>query len=739
MQNHRYQRFIGLTFGLLIIYFLEITPRNSLLVSENIILPNVYSLLLIVIMGVISLGFGCGAAKIAHLDRSSSTTPLAKLSLSFTLILCIGDVVLTLSPYINFNSFRWLLPLIFIFVIKNFSAFCKYFSDFFVYKSTFARGLWLFFLVLCFVMILAFTILPAQRSSDVVQLYVPMLDAFRDLKFSGSDPKQGNLWWYFLTRGRGLDIFFAQEFGADLHTFVSTLFLVSTALTSATLAQIIMPKPKYLTFHMRLIPPLIAISVLLTPAFPGVIGRFHAESFAVLMGLILSVAIILKHDSTLAVLLSIFSSMLIILQIPVMTIYVSSIWLFFALSKIRPNLRRIWPISGVVLSTLWGLIVIILNVRTVGIGDVSPFQIFKHSITSQLQSWTSVEYLEYLNDSQGFSGIPSTFALLRSEFLTFLYKSPLLVAPFFSQGELILIVLTLLLLLTLSGANYFKTVPVERYQLQISFLLLAVALSWISLQTLFSSGSLERLLFAQFSVIPIFVLSGSLIISQSKFSVGVIKNFPNLMVSFLVLTSLIAISNSASSTFYSLPRIHSLKDRAIEAISVIIETGGSKNQSVYEPYFDLGICNRILAGSNVQGRILILNSATLHAPFCFAQYKNHRRVKFVDSLDVEISRNFASIMSVNEERVREAFDRAGINHVVILRNDFSFFGPGLSPIFNSRFLGANLYVEASSPEFYRLTFNQNQGRRLNSEEIAEISNLRNLAIKLTPYTDGLVK
>jgi len=81
-------------------------------------------------------------------------------------------------------------------------------------------------------------------------------------------------------------------------------------------------------------------------------------------------------------------------------------------------------------------------------------------------------------------------------------------------------------------------------------------------------------------------------------------------------------------------------------------------------------------------------------------YKQHKGLSFVDSLDVELGRNFSSMMGENPKRIREAFERAGIKHFVIIRNDPSFFGAGLSPIFSSRWLSTNLYIEASSATFF---------------------------------------
>ena len=453
----------------------------------------------------------------------------------------------------------------------------------------------------------------------MVQLYAPLLDAFRDSNFSTTDPSEGNLWWYFLARGRGLDIFLAKEFGADLHTFISTLFLSSTAFTSAALTQFILPQLKLRTRYLRLIPPLSAVSVLMTPAFPSVIGRFHTESFAIFMSLILSIAILLKQRSTLAMTLATASSILIVIQIPIMTVYVSLIWFLFALLKSASIKIRVWTLCLAVLNGFWGLTVILLNVRTVGIGDVSPFQIFKYFVTSKLQNWTSIEYLNYLNNSQGFSGAPSTYTSIREGFLAFLYKSPLWVPPSFSQSEVIYLALILLVLITVVGATFFRRLPIEKYQIQISCLLVAVSFSWIILQTFFTSGSLKCLLFAQYSLIPLFVLSASILLSRSRFQFGSAEVFPKLIISFLALTSLIGISNSASSAFYSLPRINSLTQRSMEAISVLKGTGGSKKNFIYEPYFDLEICTKILASTKSQGSVLILNSATLHAPLCFAQ------------------------------------------------------------------------------------------------------------------------
>lgn len=730
---------LGLALGFLTIYFLEIIPRNKLLVSGTVILPGIYSWLLLVIMGVLSAGTVLGSAKLATFEKDSSITPLVRSSLAFTLVLNIGDLLFSLNQFIGLNSFRWLIPLIFAFISKNIFEFAPSFSSFFARKPILIQVIWGLFSILFLLQIFAFTILPAQRSSDVVQLYAPLLDAFRDSNFSTTDPSQGNLWWYFLARGRGLDIFLAKEFGADLHTFISTLFLGSTAFTSAALTQFILPQPKLRTRYLRLIPPLSAVSVLMTPAFPSVIGRFHTESFAVFMSLILSIAILLKQRSTLAITLATASSVLIVLQIPIMTVYVSSIWFLFALLKSGSIKTRVWPLCLVVLNGFWGLTVILLNVRTVGIGDVSPFQIFKYFVTSKLQNWTSIEYLNYLNNSQGFSGVPSTLTSFRDEFLAFLYKSPLWLPPTFSQSEVIYTALILLALITVVGATFFRRLPIDKYQIQISCLLVAVSFSWIILQTFFSSGSLERLLFAQYSFISLFVLSASILLSRSRFQFRSVELFPKLIVSFLALTSLIGISNSASSTFYSLPRINSLKQRSIEAISVVTGTGESKNHFIYEPYFDLEICTKLLAGTNSQGRVLILNSATLHAPLCFAQYRQQKGLKFVDSLDVELGLNFASIMGGNPKRTREAFERAGIKHFVIIRNDPSFFGAGLSPIFSARWLSTNLYIEASSPLFFRLTFDPNLGRKLVSQEIVEISHLRELAITLTPYSDGLTR
>jgi hypothetical protein len=175
--------------------------------------------------------------------------------------------------------------------------------------------------------------------------------------------------------------------------------------------------------------------------------------------------------------------------------------------------------------------------------------------------------------------------------------------------------------------------------------------------------------------------------------------------------------------------------------SVLTVLAGSKvsvEKFVYEPWVNLEICEKLIQDENSLDRILILNSATLYSPLCFAQYHQIKGKKFVETLDVEVGRNFYDIMSEDPQLIRIAFDQARVKQFIVFRNDAKFFGFGLSPIFGPNFLDRSVYVQASTPEFYILTLDPKFGRPLDNKEIDEILKLRELTRESTPYFDGLV-
>jgi len=489
---------------------------------------------------------------------------------------------------------------------------------------------------------------------------------------------------------------------------------------------------------VRLIPPLSAILVLTTPSFPTVIGKFHAESFAVLISLVLSISILLKHYSRLAAILSMTSSLLLILQTPMMAVHVCFIWLLLALLISNSIKKRILALISAVLSGCWGLTVVFLNIQAVGIGEVSPFKVFRLFTTTRLKDWTSLDYLEYLNNSQGFTGLSiSSWSASIQVIFRFLSTWPLFATILFSRTEILWFTLIGLGIITLLGAYFFRESTIEAYQHKLSSFLIAVAISWVVSQILLFNGSISRLLFAQFSFIGLFGLSTSVLLSRIPFSNNILKLFPKLFASFLALMALLGFFNSMSAELYGIPRTHSLITRNNEALHLITSMKRPNYDFIYDGQIPLKFCEKIIKGDSYQGRILLLNSATVTAPVCFAQYRQSDEVKFAETLEVELGRNFKEIMSHNPKLIREAFERSGVSQFVIVRGDFYFFGPGLSPIFSSSFLEQNVFVRAKAPDFYRLTLDPSLGRKLERDEIKEILDLRELAIAMTPYADGL--
>jgi hypothetical protein len=819
-QKELFRLTLGFSIGLIIVFLLKITPRHNLLLPQGPFFSKFYLWLLLIVMAILTAGIGFLSLQLANLEKSPRITPLEKISLATAIVICIGDLLFSLIQIDDINSFRWLLPILSA-LITNWAFEAIPMASIEVSKRpVLVNGAWAVFLIAFLILILAFTVLPAQRSPDVVQLYAPMLDVFKTPKFSITDPDQGNLWWYFLSRGRGLDIFLAKEFGADLHTYISTLFLVSASLASAALTQNILPLSTLRFRSVRLIPPLSAILVLTTPSFATVIGKFHAESFAILISLVLSIAILLKQYSRLAVILSMTSSLLLIFQTPMMALHVCFMWLLLAILISNSIKKRILALIAGVLSGCWGLTVVCLNIRAVGIGEVSPFKVFRFFTTRRLADWTSLDYLEYLNNSQGFTGLSiSSWSSSINVIYRFLSTLPLVTTIFFSRTTMLWFTLIGLILITLLGAYFLRESNIESYQYRLSSFLIAVASSWVVSQIILFNGSISRLLFAQFSFVGLFGLSTSILLNripfsnnilklfaklftlflalmallglsnskllptefihQSKaniyhiillfrnithlsfrqfsfivfislfglitlvglsrisFSNNILKLFPKLFVSFLALIALLGLSNSVSSGLYGIPRTHSLITRSNEALHLITGLRRPNFNFIYDGYIPLEFCGKIIKGDNYQGRILLLNSATVTAPICFAQYRQSDEVKFAETLEVELGRNFKQIMSHNPKLIREAFERAGVSQFVIVRGDFYFFGPGLSPIFGSSFLAQNVFVRAKAPDFYRLTLDPTLGRKLERDELKEILSLRDLAITKTPYADGL--
>ena len=729
---------LGFFIGILIVFLLQVTPRHNLLLSQGPFFSKFYLWLLLTVMAILTAGIGFISIQVANLEKHPRITPLEKISLAIAIVLGIGDLLFSLIQFNGINSFRWFFPILSALITNCAFEIAPMASIEVSKRPAFVRGAWATFSIMVLILILAFTVLPAQRSPDVVQLYAPMLDAFQNSNFSITDPAQGNLWWYFLSRGRGLDIFLAKEFGADLHTLISTLFLVSASLTSAALTQNILPLSALRLRSVRLIPPISAILVLTTPSFPTVIGKFHAESFAVLISLVFSISILLKQYSRLAVILSITSSLLLILQTPMMAFYVCFIWLLLAFLASNSIRKRILALISAVLSGCWGLTVVFLNIQSVGIGEVSPFKVFRFFTTTRLKDWTSLDYLEYLNNSQGFTGLSiSSWSASTKVVFRFLSTWPLVTTVLFSRTAILWFALIGLGIITLLGASFFRESAIDSYQHKLSSFLIAVAISWVISQILLFNGSISRLLFAQFSLIGLFGLSASVLLSRISFSNNILKLFPKLFASFLVLTALLGFFNSMSSGLYGLPRTHSLITRYNEALNLITGINQPNYNFVYDGQIPLKFCEEIIKGDIYQGRILLLNSATVTAPVCFAQYRQSDEVKFAETLEVELGRNFKQIMSHNPRIVREAFERSGVSQFVIVRGDFHFFGPGLSPIFSSSFLEENVFVRAKAQDFYRLTLDPTLGRKLERDEMMEILDLRDLAIAMTPYADGL--
>ena len=802
---------LGFFIGILIVFLLQVTPRHNLLLSQGPFFSKFYLWLLLTVMAILTAGIGFISIQVANLEKHPRITPLEKISLAIAIVLGIGDLLFSLIQFNGINSFRWFFPILSALITNCAFEIAPMASIEVSKRPAFVRGAWATFSIMVLILILAFTVLPAQRSPDVVQLYAPMLDAFQNSNFSITDPAQGNLWWYFLSRGRGLDIFLAKEFGADLHTLISTLFLVSASLTSAALTQNILPLSALRLRSVRLIPPISAILVLTTPSFPTVIGKFHAESFAVLISLVFSISILLKQYSRLAAILSITSSLLLILQTPMMAFYVCFIWLLLAFLASNSIRKRILALISAVLSGCWGLTVVFLNIQSVGIGEVSPFKVFRFFTTTRLKDWTSLDYLEYLNNSQGFTGLSiSSWSASTKVVFRFLSTWPLVTTVLFSRTAILWFALIGLGIITLLGASFFRESAIDSYQHKLSSFLIAVAISWVISQILLFNGSISRLLFAQFSLIGLFGLSASVLLSRISFSnntlklfpklfasflvltallgffnskwlqhvwmvfqillfiesislplfaqfslIGLfglsasvllsrisfsnntLKLFPKLFASFLVLTALLGFFNSMSSGLYGLPRTHSLITRYNEALNLITGINQPNYNFVYDGQIPLKFCEEIVKGDIYQGRILLLNSATVTAPVCFAQYRQSDEVKFAETLEVELGRNFKQIMSHNPRIVREAFERSGVSQFVIVRGDFHFFGPGLSPIFSSSFLEENVFVRAKAQDFYRLTLDPTLGRKLERDEMMEILDLRDLAIAMTPYADGL--
>ena len=729
---------LGFFIGILIVFLLQVTPRHNLLLSQGPFFSKFYLWLLLTVMAILTAGIGFISIQVANLEKHPRITPLEKISLAIAIVLGIGDLLFSLIQFNGINSFRWFFPILSALITNCAFEIAPMASIEVSKRPAFVRGAWATFSIMVLILILAFTVLPAQRSPDVVQLYAPMLDAFQNSNFSITDPAQGNLWWYFLSRGRGLDIFLAKEFGADLHTLISTLFLVSASLTSAALTQNILPLSALRLRSVRLIPPISAILVLTTPSFPTVIGKFHAESFAVLISLVFSISILLKQYSRLAAILSITSSLLLILQTPMMAFYVCFIWLLLAFLASNSIRKRILALISAVLSGCWGLTVVFLNIQSVGIGEVSPFKVFRFFTTTRLKDWTSLDYLEYLNNSQGFTGLSiSSWSASTKVVFRFLSTWPLVTTVLFSRTAILWFALIGLGIITLLGASFFRESAIDSYQHKLSSFLIAVAISWVISQILLFNGSISRLLFAQFSLIGLFGLSASVLLSRISFSNNTLKLFPKLFASFLVLTALLGFFNSMSSGLYGLPRTHSLITRYNEALNLITGINQPNYNFVYDGQIPLKFCEEIVKGDIYQGRILLLNSATVTAPVCFAQYRQSDEVKFAETLEVELGRNFKQIMSHNPRIVREAFERSGVSQFVIVRGDFHFFGPGLSPIFSSSFLEENVFVRAKAQDFYRLTLDPTLGRKLERDEMMEILDLRDLAIAMTPYADGL--
>lgn|GEM_PF-6276839 len=700
-------------------------------------LPQSYAWLLIIIISIFLTGVTAGSLRLADLDHRSITL-LVRFSLSFSTLLIFGDLLFFIIECTGVDFFRWLLPLLIAVISASIFASVAKIRTYALRVPVSMRVVWAIFAIFALILSLAFVVLPAPRPPDVIQLYIPMLDAFKNAGFSPNNPDQSNLWWYFLSRGRGIDIFFAKEFGADLHPFVSILFLVSASLCSASLVQTVLPSSINQSRSGRLVPPLTAILVLSTPAFPGVIGRFHTETFAIFVSLVFSVATLLKQNSKLAIVLSISSSLLIILQVPVMALIVIFVWLLFAVFLSGSQKKQICALIFAALIGCWGLAVVFINTITVGIGEVSPFQIFRSSANSKLQLWTSLDYLEYLNYSQGFSNVlvSPSFSVV-SNSLAFLRKWPQIYSETFSFKEILILTLVLIFLMISVGASSLRNQVLRGYQYKIAGFLLVIGAALILSQILFSNGSLERMLFGQFSLGVLFIICTAILLSRIAFQFNFPNLFSRLLISFITINLFLGLLNLVHSPFYSLPRTQSLTQRFELSLKVLTGSEVSVKTFVYEPWVNLEICEKLIQDPVSTDRILILNSATLNSPLCFAQYHQTNGKKFVETLDVEVGRNFYDIMKGDAQLIRFAFEKAGVKQFIIFRNDSKFFGFGLSPIFGPNLLDQNVYVRVSTPEFFILTLNPKLGRKLDDTEVDEILKLRALARESTPYFEGL--
>jgi hypothetical protein len=332
--------------------------------------------------------------------------------------------------------------------------------------------------------------------------------------------------------------------------------------------------------------------------------------------------------------------------------------------------------------------------------------------------------------------ISPTFSLVANS-LALLRKWPQISTNIFTYKEILSLNLALIFLMISIGASSLRNLVLKSYQYKISAFLLAVGAFLVLSQILFSNGSLERLLFGQFSLVILFIISSSVVLSRIASPNRFPKLFSSLLVPFIAVNVFLGLSNLVSSPFYSLPRTHSLIQRFEASLNVLAGSNDSVERFVYEPWVNLKICEKLTQDQNSMDRILILNSATLYSPLCFAHYHQIAGKKFVETLDVEIGRNFYNIMKGDPQLIRTAFDQSGVKQFIVFRNDAKFFGFGLSPIFGPNLLDQNVYVQASTPEFYILTLDSKLGRILNRTEADEILNLRELTRKSTPWFDGL--
>ncbi|AWL95412.1 hypothetical protein [Bradyrhizobium ottawaense] len=560
-------------------------------------------------------------------------------------------------------------------------------------------------------------VLDATRG-DIPQLYLPLLADLQNRHTLWLDPEQPKLFWFLLGRGHGADMLLVSFGGPTAHQILSVVYLLSIAALVHRMA---------VRLTTGWILPGCAALIAMWSSFIGLeTGRFHYETGAFLLFVCWAGPLYATTKARVIFRALVPTVMSIAIMVPQAAIIATAFLMAGAGAGWFAHGPRgiVRPLGVAAIGLGTAALSLLVNQIYLGIAEVNPIGVFMPLINvERFRQISSLELMVYVNNAQGikYAGfsmrdIVAAFGRLREVLWSLFFGT-----NFWTYPAFIVACAAVLRVRRPQGNGPFVV--------GLALCLLAV----ISLITLTSHGSLERMLAFRSVATPLIAISIIVpladLFRRRQLQLRLVS-LPSAMVT-IALAALVATVVARSQGEITRVRMQG-------ALAFVTGRIGLVGTSPSFDDLDPRRCREVSSHVPADWHILPVNSALRFLPTC-AESPLLPSGRVVDTLHPVFLPDYGDVLLGPAPISIAALRRHNVNAFYIESDRLDFWAHGQSPLFDSDSMPRNLDVLHVGADYILLTW-KGLGAPISDEQVAAITALRNRSRVTGPgkdYWDGI--